>query len=122
MDMHQKLKVYEKAFNLALRVFELSKRFPKEEHYALTDQMRKSTRLVCSNIAEGYKKRLHPTDFIEKLNDADVENTETQVWIDFALACKYITKETQEALYNDSQEVSKLLEGTIKDLEKFCIR
>ncbi len=117
--MYKKLKAYQKAFELAMRIFEISKSFPKEERYALTDQIRRSSRSVCSNIAEGYRKRLYEKHFIAKLSDADMENTETQVWLDFALACRYITKEIKVELYNKTLEVGKLLGYMIRNTEKF---
>lgn len=74
-------------------VFEISKQFPKEEKYSLTDQIRRSSRSVCSNLGEGYRKRRYPAHFTSKVSDSDMENTETQVWLDFAYSCKYIDKE-----------------------------
>lgn len=117
--MYKKLKAYQKAFKLAMTIFEISKSFPKEEQYALTDQIRRSSRSVCSNIAEGYRKRLYEKHFIAKLSDADMENTETQVWLDFALACKYITEEIKEELHNEAKEIGKLLGYMIQNPEKF---
>lgn len=93
----------QKAFELAMQIFEISKAFPKEEQYALTDQIPRSSRSVCANIAEGYRKRLYAKHFIAKLSDADMENTETQVWLDFAVACNYLTQEIKETLVQESQ-------------------
>ena len=92
------LTVYKKAFSLAMEIFEISKKFPKEETYSLTDQIRRCSRSVCANIGEGYRKRRYPAHFISKISDADMENTETQVWLDFALACKYIDQEKFDQL------------------------
>ncbi len=117
--MYKKLKVYQKAFELAMQVFEVTKTFPKEERYALTDQIRRSSRSVCSNIGEGYRKRLYPKHFIAKLSDADMENSETQVWLDFALACKYITEEVKNELHKKSEDVGKLIGYMIQNPEKF---
>ena len=103
--MYKKLKVYQLAFELAMQVFEVSKGFPKEERYALTDQIRRSSRSVCVNIGEGYRKRLYKKHFIAKLSDADMENTETQVWLDFALACCYITGEVKEKLQDKALQI-----------------
>ena len=89
MDFKE-LIVYKKAFNLAMEVYEASKSFPTEEKYSLTDQIRRSSRSVCANIAEAYRKRLYIKNFISKLTDSDAENSETTVWLDFALACKYL--------------------------------
>lgn len=79
--------VYRKAFRLAMDIFELSKQSPKEEQYSLTDQIRRSSRSVCSSLAEGYRKRQYPKHFIAKISDARMENAETTVWLDFTLAC-----------------------------------
>ncbi len=83
------LLVYQKAFELAMEIFQITKRFPKEETYSLTDQIRRSSRSVNANLGEAYRKRRYINHFISKLSDADTENGETQVWLDFALACKY---------------------------------
>ena len=85
------LKVYQKAFKLAMEIFEVTKKFPIEEKYGLTSQVRNSSRSVCSNLAEAYRKRQYPAYFCSKISDADMENSETQVWFDFALASSYIT-------------------------------
>ncbi len=87
------LLAYKKGFDLAMSIFEISKSFPKEETYSLTDQIRRSSRSVPSNIAEAYRKRRYPKHFISKLTDADGENSETNTWLDFAHACNYIKKE-----------------------------
>ena len=86
--------IYKKAFKQAMEIFELSKSFPKEEVYSLTDQIRRSSRSVCVNYAEGHRKRRYPAHFISKLSDCDMENTETLVWLDFANACAYLRGET----------------------------
>ena len=117
--MYKQLKAYQKAFELAMSIFEVSKSFPKEERYALTDQIRRSSRAVCANFAEGYRKRLYPKHFIAKLSDADMENSETQVWLDFALACNYITKDKKEEFYKESEEIGKLIGYMIQNPEKF---
>ena len=90
MDFKELL-AYKKSFDLAMLIFEISKTFPKEETYSLTDQIRRSSRSVCANISEAYRKRRYPKHFISKLTDADGENSETNTWLDFALGCKYIT-------------------------------
>lgn len=86
----QDLLGYKKSFSLAMHIFEISKDFPKEEKYALTDQIRRSSRSVCANMAEGYRKRSYPKHFYSKLTDSDVENAETTVWLSFAFHCGYI--------------------------------
>ena len=85
MGRFRELIVYQKAFSLLMEIFELTKSFPKEELYSLTSQIRRSSRSVCSNIGEGYKKRNYPNHFISKLSDAAMENSESQVWLDVAL-------------------------------------
>jgi four helix bundle protein len=88
----KELKVYQSAFEAARNIFRLSKKFPKEETYSLTDQIRRSSRSVCANIGEGYRKRVYPKHFTSKMTDADGEATETGIWLDFALDCEYIDK------------------------------
>ena len=85
------LLAYQKGFELAMDIFEISKSFPKEETFALTDQIRRSSRSTCANIAEAYRKRNYPKHFISKLSDSDSENSETQVWLDFSESCKYLS-------------------------------
>ena len=87
------LLAYKKAFALAMAIFEVTKVFPKEEIYSLTDQNRRSSRSINANLAEAYRRRKYPNHFLSKLADADTENAETQTWLDFALACKYISEQ-----------------------------
>ena len=86
----RELEVYKLATESAMRIFEVSKLFPVEEKYSLTDQIRRSSRSVCANIAEGWRKRRYPNAFVSKLSDADAESAETQVWLEFALKCGYL--------------------------------
>jgi four helix bundle protein len=118
----KKLLAYQKAFELSMEIFELSKSFPKEETYSLTDQVRRSLRSVCANIAEAYRKRLYPKHFISKLSDSDSENSETQVWIDFSFSCNYINSEQQQKLSTKSIEVGKLINYVINFPEKFGVK
>ncbi len=113
------LTVYKKAFELAMMIFELTKSFPKEEKYSLTDQIRRSSRSVCSSIAEAYRKRRYEAHFISKTSDADMENSETQVWLSFALECKYIDENMFEDLLNRSQEVGRMLNHMIENPENY---
>lgn len=113
------LTVYKKAFELAMEIFEVSKSFPKEERYSLTDQIRRSSRSVCSSIAEAYRKRSYPAYFISKSSDSDMENSETQSWLDFALACQYINKETFEKLLTKSEEVGRMLNHMVEHSERY---
>lgn len=118
MDFKE-LIVYKKAFNLAMEVYEVSKDFPKEEKYSLTDQIRRSSRSVCANIAEAYRKRLYIKNFISKLTDSDAENSETTVWLDFALKCNYLDKENHTQMLQESVEIGRLLNFMIQNPEKF---
>jgi four helix bundle protein len=105
----QDLIAYKKSFDLAMQIFTISKSFPKEETYSLTDQIRRSSRSVSSNIAEAYRKRLYPKNFISKLTDSDAENSETQTWLEFSLQCQYIDKETYNELIKISVEIGRLI-------------
>ena len=118
MDFKE-LIVHQKAFKLAMEIFEISKLFPNEEKYSLTDQIRRSSRSVCSNVAEAYRKRNYPKHFASKLTDSDGENSETTVWLEFALACKYIQDEQFKKLENECQEIGKLINYMILNPEKF---
>ena len=113
------LLVYQKAFRLAMEIFELSKGFPREERYALVSQIRRSSRSVCSNLAEGYRKRCYQAHFISKVSDADMENSETQVWLDFAFACGYIDRDTLGRLSAESQEIGRLLSDMLRHPRKY---
>jgi four helix bundle protein len=113
------LTVYKKAFDLAMNIFEISKSFPKEEKYSLTDQIRRSSRSVCSSIAEAYRKRRYEAHFISKTSDADMENSETQVWLEFAFKCKYIEKDIVEDFINRSQEIGRMLNHMIENPESY---
>src|SRR6187431_2420833 len=96
---HQDLDVYKKAFAAAMRIFELSKSFPKEEMYSLTDQIRRSSRSVCANLAEAWRKRRYEKAFISKLSDSESEAAETQVWLEFATKCGYMQRDDAAGLY-----------------------
>jgi len=115
----RELMAFQKGFELSMEIFEISKTFPKVEKYSLTDQIRRSSRSVCANLGEGYRKRQYPAYFISKLSDSDMENTETQVWLDFSLACKYISDEVYRNLTERLEEVGKLLSYMIQNPEKF---
>lgn len=114
------LTVYKKAFTLAMEIYQLSRKFPQEERYSLTDQVRRSSRSVCSCVGEAYRKRQYKAHFVSKSSDADMENTETRVWLDFALSCQYITQEVWNDLEKESEEVGKLLNHMIENPEKYC--
>ncbi|CAM2915489.1 four helix bundle protein [Flavobacterium succinicans] len=118
----QDLLSYKKGFDVAMAVFELSKSFPKEETYSLTDQIRRSSRSVTITIAEAYRKREYPKYFHSKLTDADAENSETQGWLEYALACKYITIESFTSLTESYKEVGRLINYMILNPEKFGVK
>jgi len=108
----EKLIVYQKSYELAMEVYQLSKQFPREEKYSLTDQIRRSSWSVCANIAEGYRKKVYPKSFLAKMVDADGECSETVVHLAFANDCKYITEELYIELKSKYDEIGKIL-GTI---------
>ena len=105
IQSHEELDVYRMAFEAAMRIFEVSKGFPREEIYSLTDQMRRSSRAVCSNIAEAWRKRRYEAAFISKLNEAEAEAAETQTWLDFALKCQYISTDQAQELRNSYHHI-----------------
>ena len=118
MDFKE-LIVYKKGFNSAMEIYNISKSFPKEEKYSLTDQILRSSHSVCSNIAEAYRKRKYPKHFVNKLTDSDGENSETAVWLDFAFSCGYINQATYDKLYTECVEIGKLLNYMINNPDKF---
>ena len=122
MSDFNELFAYKKAFELSMQIFELSKNFPKEEKYSLTDQIRRSSRSVCANIAEAYRKRRYKNHFISKLTDSDAENSETQVWINFTFACNYIDEITFNEQILKSVAVGKLLNYMINNPEIFMLK
>jgi len=105
LKSHEDLAVYQMAFDVAMKIFELSKRFPVEERYSLTDQIRRSSRSVCANLAEAWRKRRYEAAFIAKLNDSEAESAETQVWIKFAVKCQYLDLEQGRELYGTYNQV-----------------
>ncbi|MBH8553768.1 four helix bundle protein [Nostocaceae cyanobacterium CENA357] len=102
---HEDLEVYKKAFDAAMRLFELSKKFPVEERYSLTDQIRRSSRSVCANFAEAWRKRRYEAAFVAKLNDCEAEAAETQTWIKFAVKCEYLDVEIGREIYGTYNQV-----------------
>jgi len=115
----RELKVYQKAFTFAMRIFEKTKKFPPEEKFELTDQIRRSSRAVCRAIGEGYRKRQYPRHFSSKMSDADMENTETQVSLDFAKSCKYISDSDYQELIDNSEEIGRMLNHMVSNPEKY---
>jgi four helix bundle protein len=122
IENHTDLQVYQKAFDAAMRIFELSKSFPKEEAYSLTDQIRRSSRSVCAILAEGWRKRRYEAMFISKLADAEGEAAETQVWLEFAVKYKYLKREEAASLYAEYREVIGMLVSMINHPEMWVLR
>ena len=118
---HRDLEVFQKAMDAAMRIFEISKRFPKEEIYSLTNQVRKSSRSVCANLAEAWRKRRYEGSFVSKLNECEGEAAETQVWIEFAARCEYLSREEAATLFRDYEEVLAMLVCMIRDSAKWLL-
>lgn len=110
---------YQKAFELAMKIFKISARFPKEEQYSLVSQVRRSSRSVCANLAEAFRRKGYMKYFLSKLGDCDSENAETLVWLEFALACNYIELISFNELSELQNEVGKLLSTMLRNPEKF---
>lgn len=119
---HRELEVYGKAFDAAMELFRVSKAFPKDEMYSLTDQMRRSSRSVCANLAEAWRERRYEAHFISKLSDSEAEAAETQVWIEFAVASEYLDRATARCLYKIYDEVIGTLVGMINHPETWVIQ
>ena len=113
--------VYQKAYKLAMEIFEISKDFHKEEKYSLTDQIRRSSRSVTSNIAESWAKRRYEKAFVSKLTDSLGEEYETENWLDYSKDCKYIKEETHQRILSEYDEVRKMLISMINNPEKWCL-
>lgn len=116
---HTDLDVYKAAFDAAMRIFELSKAFPREERYSLTDQVRRSSRSVCANLAEAWRKRRYEAAFIAKLTDCEAEAAETEVWLHFAVECEYIDHETAKSLYQEYESILGMLVRMIDTADKW---
>jgi four helix bundle protein len=102
---HKELDTYQLAFNSSMEIFQLTRTFPKEEKYSLTDQIRRSSRSVCANLAEAFRKRKYPKSFVSKLSDSEAEAAETQVWLEFAIECGYIDQQTHDQLYGKYEKI-----------------
>jgi four helix bundle protein len=116
------LKVYQAAYTLAMEIFTISKAWPAEERYSLTDQIRRSSRSVCSNLREAWAKRRYAAHFVNKLTDADGENSETDGWLDFARDCGYLSPEDHGRLSGQAGEVGAMLGTMIKEPSPFFIK
>jgi four helix bundle protein len=119
---YQELRVYKAAMDAAMKIFELSKRFPPGERYSLTDQMRRASRSVCSNIGEGWRKRRYPAYSISKLSDSEGEAEETRVWVEFAYRCRYITAAEASDLDRTYDGILAQLVNMIFNHEDWVIR
>ena len=122
IESFRDLIVYRRAFELQQEIFELTKRFPKEELYSLTDQIRRSSRSIGGNIAEAWQKRRYVAHFVSKLSDSDGEQAETQHWVDTSLACEYISGEQHKQLLEKCKEIGRMLGKMMKEPEKWCSR
>jgi four helix bundle protein len=118
---HCDLEVYRKALDAAMGIFELSKRFPKEETYSLTDQIRRSSRSVCANLAEAWRKRRYEAAFVSKLSDSETEAAETQVWLEFAVKCGYLNRDNGKQLYVTHDEIIATIVGMINHPETWVL-
>ena len=114
------LDVYRKAFEAAMNIFEITRTFPPEERYSLTDQIRRSSRSVCANLAEAWRKRKYPAVFRNKLTDSMQEASETQSWLEFSLACKHINNDVFRRLDEEYEGILAMLNAMEKSHEKFC--
>jgi len=118
---HGQLEVYRKAFETAMVIFKLSRKFPKEETYSLTDQIRRSSRSVCTNLAEAWRKRRYEAAFISKLNDVEAEAAETQTWLEFALACSYLKREEASDLSSNYERIIGTVVGMINHADSWLL-
>ena len=116
------LKVYKVAYDLAMGIYEISKQWPKEEIYSLTDQIRRASRSICANLREAWSKRRYEAHFISKLTDSDAENSETDTWLDFARDCGYLKDEDYRRLSDKCSEVGKMLGSMLKNPQKFLFK
>jgi len=122
INSYKDLRVYQQAMDLAMEVFHLTKAFPKEEKYSLVDQIRRSSRSVCTNIAEAWRKRRYKAAFIAKLSDAETEACETQVWLEFSLRCEYLKSEITSRLDKECDQILAQIITMIDGADKWLIR
>ncbi|RZM79726.1 four helix bundle protein [Leptolyngbya iicbica] len=118
---HEDLEVYQLAFDAAMQIFELSKQFPVEERYSLTDQMRRSSRSVCANLAEAWRKRIYEASFVAKLSDCTAEAAETQTWIEFAVKCKYLDQQVGDDLKQTYDRIIRTLIKLIQNSKSWTL-
>jgi four helix bundle protein len=120
IESFRDLRVYQAAFELQQEVFKVSKAFPKEEMFSLTDQIRCSSRAIGANLAEAWQKRRYEAHFVSKLSDSDAEQAETQHWVDTALDCNYISPEVHAGFLEKCQEIGRMLGTMINKPSSFC--
>ncbi len=118
----KELEVYQKAYVLAMQIFEISKKWPHEEKYSLTDQVRRSSRSVCVNLREAWAKRRYRAHFVSKLTDADGENSETDSWLDFARDCKYLSEEQHKSMTSECSSIGSMLGSMLNNPDPFLIK
>ena len=122
IESFRDLRVYQAAIKAAMRIFEITKTFPSEERYSMTDQMRRASRSVCSNIGEAWRRRRYKAAFIAKLNDSETEATETQVWLELALLSGYISEDTYNEMFTEYESITAQLVVMINQPEKWIIK
>jgi four helix bundle protein len=116
---HKELIVFQLAFKLSMEIFRITKNYPKEEIYSLTSQIRRSSRSICSNLAEAFRKRRYEKAFVSKLSDSEGEAAETQVWLDYSIACEYMDDQNYQILFNEYEKVIGMIVNMIKHPEKW---
>jgi four helix bundle protein len=122
LEHFRDLEVYQRAFALAMEIYKLTIEYPKEEKYSLVDQIRRSSRSVCSNLAESWRKRDYIAVFKNKITDAMQEASETQTWLEFSMACGYINQEKFAALDDECEQIISMLSSVEKNAQKFCFK
>jgi four helix bundle protein len=122
IESFRDLNVYKTAVELQQEIFELTKKFPKEELYSLTNQIRRSSRSIGANIAESWQKRRYPAHFVSKLSDADGEQAETQHWLDTSLKCRYLSSKECEMLLEKCKKIGRMLGKMMAEPKSFCAR
>lgn len=118
---HTDLEVYQRTFDAAMQIFTLSKKFPAEEKFSMTDQIRRASRSVAANLAEGWRKRRYAASFVSKLNDCEGEAAETQCWLQFAVECGYITSDEARSLYRTYDDIIAMLVHMQNQPEKWAL-
>lgn len=119
---HKELIVYQSSFKVSMEIFHITKTFPKEEVFALTSQIRRSSRSICANLAEAFRKRRYEKAFVSKLSDSESEAGETQVWLDYSLECGYLSNEIHTRLFNEYDKIIGMLVNMINHPEKWNIK